>query len=197
MLSNINNFIANLDANKGPAKAERFYVQFAVPQQLSSYLSPYVQSLTFQCKASELPGSALHTTDYRTYGPPKQIPTMRLYNEITFSFYCTNTFWEKPFFEAWIEYINPRNSGWDFRYKDDYVTDINIVQLGQHDDSPIYSMQLIRAFPTVISPLSLDWEGDSYHILDIPFVYEKYEPLVDKIANQMASNITSLNSFIA
>lgn len=196
-LSSVSNFIANIDSRKGNARSDRFYVQFSVPNQLSSYLQNYVQSLTFQCSVSELPGQALETAVYRTYGPPKEIPTIRVYNYITFSLYCTNLFFEKPFFDAWVEFINPRNTGWDFRYKDNYVTDLNIIQLGLTDDSPIYSVQLIRAFPKVISPMPLNWEDGDFHILDVSFGYEKYAPLVDTISNKMSNDLSSLFSNIA
>lgn len=196
-LASVSNFIANLDSRKGNSRSDRFYVQFSVPNQLTPYLQNYVQSLTFQCYTSELPGQALETAVYRTYGPPKEIPTIRVYNFISFSIYCSNLFFEKPFFDAWIEFINPRNTGWDFRYKDDYVTDLNIVQLGLTDDSPIYSVKLVRAFPKVVSPLPQNWEDGDIHILDVSFVYEKYEPLVDTIANKMTNDITSLFSNIA
>lgn len=167
-----------MNSGQGPAMANRFYVSFNVPNDLQSLLYGYTSGLQYQCDMSELPGRNLTTSDYRTYGPTRKIASLTEYGPITFSIYCSNVFWEKPFFESWAEYINPRNLGWDFRYKDQYATNILITQLGMSDDTPIYQVLLRKAFPFLVSPLPLSWSNEAPHMLSVTFAYDNYEPQI-------------------
>ncbi len=175
----------------GPARDDRFYVTFSFPQQLSQ-LNSYVSDLTLQCRGTELPGITLHTTDYRTYGPPKQIPTLKMYYEHTFAFYCTNNFHERPLFESWIEFINPAQNGWDFRYRDDYVSTITIAQLDQADNV-VYMVQLLEAFPTAVHPQGIGWDNDNIHTLPVTFSFYRYEIINNSLFNTIF-NSTNLNA---
>jgi hypothetical protein len=194
-MSSINNFLAAMNNNLGPAMANRFYINFTLPDELNGSFFGYTNDLQYQCDTSEIPGVNLATTDYRTYGPSKKIATLTEYNSIGFSIYCSNTFWEKPLFDAWIEYINPRNQGWDFRFKDDYATPILVTQLGMgDDDTPIYQVVLLKAFPVAIAPLPVSWSSDSIHQLQVTFVYDKYE--IQNTVNNLFGGIFNNSNFL-
>lgn len=184
-ISSIDNFISNLDKYNGPAMSDRFYVNFTVPVQI-----PFgnVRDLQYQCETTELPGISLGLTDYRTYGPSKKIASNTEYSPISFNIYCTNEFWEKPLFDTWIEYINPRNIGWDFRFKDEYSTSILITQIDQSDNI-IYQVALNKAFPFQINPMSLSWSGSNIHQLNVSFAYDNYEPQLNR--NYLFNNLSA------
>lgn len=174
MSFSINSFTSTMDNHSGFARPDRFFAQFAIPLVLQTGVN--LQDLTYQCHSSEIPGVTLHTNAYRTYGPVKAIPTIKIYNEITFSLYCTNDFYEKPLFDSWINFINPIEQGQDFRYKDEYVTTITVNQLNLISSIPIYTVQLIRAFPIAVYPIALRWANmNTTHSLDVTFVYERYD----------------------
>lgn len=199
MSFSINNFMHNMDNHSGGSKPDRFYAQFSLP--LALQLNSHVTDLTFQCHSGEIPGVTLHTNTYKSYGPGKTIPTVKIYNEITFSFYCTNDFYEKPLFDSWIEYINPSSLGWDFRYKDEYVTSIDVSQLSLTSDIPIFTVQLIRAYPISVFPLALKWSnGNIIHSLDVTFVYDRYaitsqNNIINKIWNGFSNGVDAGNLF--
>lgn len=177
MSSSISNFIHTMDTHSGFSKPDRFLAQFnlPLPMRLGYGSSSNGYDLTFQCHSTELPGVQLHTNTYKTYGPGRTIPVVKIYNEITFSFYCTNDFYEKPLFDTWIDYINPEGLGWDFRYKDEYVTNIVISQLGLADDLPIFSATILRAYPTAVYPMAVSWSRtNTIHSLDVTFMYQTY-----------------------
>lgn len=184
VLPSITSFLSNLDKHSGISKSERFYVQITPPQILNIYSA--TNDLQYQCEVSEIPGIRLETADYRIYGPRKKIAIGRSYDEIFFSFYCTNDFYEKPFFDAWVDYVNPKSSGWDFNYKDIYTGTIRIYQLDQQANV-IYSVNLLKAFPLQVAAMPTRWADDSFHKLGVTFVYDSYEVIDDFIS--IASDI--------
>lgn len=176
-IQSIDNFRSAITRHNGIAKSERFSVQIYPPAALTNLTNNLAPDLMYQCEAAELPGVSLITTDYRTVGPSKSLATMTTYNELSLSFYCTSDFYEKPFFEAWIEYINPRSLGWDFRYKSEYATTLDIFQYDLTGDKIIYVARLIRAYPIAVHALPLHWQDDSVHRLSVLFKYDRFDPL--------------------
>lgn len=201
-LASISTFLSNIDKHKGFSKSERFMVDFYLPPAFldSSSFNNQIRDLSFQTVSAEIPGSAFATGDYRIYGPPKKYINLRLFNQITFTIVCSNEFYEKSLFDEWMEFINPQNTGWNFKYKDDYVTNINISQFGQTSlEVPIYQARLVRAFPIEVVPMQLNWSIDNIHKLNVVFAYDYYRPLVlSNIRNTPFSSMPSpFNSFLA
>lgn len=185
-----------MNNHSGTSRPDRFYAQFTLPGQLALTNATIGRDLTYQCHTTELPGVTLQTNTYKTYGIAKTLPVAKLYNEITFSLFCTNDFYEKPLFDSWIEYINPANLGWDFRYKDEYVTTINVCQLNLISDIPIYTVQLLRAYPIAVYPMERNWaHTNTFDSIRVTFVYEQYIPITtSSIITQMLNNITIDNT---
>lgn len=168
-LSDITKFIGTMDKYNGPARNQNFYVQFTSPPGLGFNMV----DLSFQTMGSSIPGTTFEVATYKAYGPNKPIPTRRNYETAQFVIYCTNTFYEKPLFDAWMELINPRAAGWDFAYKDDYTVDMNVIQLDQ-TNKIVYTAQYQNAFPIAVEPMPLSWESDDIHTLSVIFAYDKY-----------------------
>jgi hypothetical protein len=173
----INQFKAHIEKHSGPAKSERFYVQFFPPTDLIQYTAGLATDLVYQCDSAELPGINLNTHDYRIIGPTRNFAAQTMFNEVSFSIYCTSDFYEKPFFEAWIEYINPRSLGWDFRYTSEYATTVEIVQMDLTGQKIIYGTRLYRAYPISIQSMPLNWQDDNIHRLNVVFKYWYYSPI--------------------
>lgn len=137
--------------------------------------------LSLQCDTAELPGKTLQTADVKIYGPTFKIPYQKQYNDISLSFICTNDFYERKLFDAWINAIMPSDTN-NLRFAKDegtrYMTDIQILQ---YDDfiKQIYSVKLIDAFPIGLAAQPLTWSDDGYHRLTIQFTYQKFEPIFE------------------
>ena len=168
-IPSISNFIASMDKYGGPSRNQNFYVQFIAPLGLGGNIN----DLTFQCMGTSIPGQSFALSPYKAYGPNKEMPFRRNFETVQFVLYCTNIFWEKPLFDNWMEYINPRAQGWDWLYKDDFVTDLTTTQLNQTADI-VYQVTYQRAFPIEVAPMPLNWESDDVHTLEVTFAYDKY-----------------------
>lgn len=193
----INDFIANLDKHKGPAKSERFYVSIIPPQGLGL---GNVYDLQYQCEETDIPGLELETSEYRIYGLTKKIAVGRIYEPQTLHFFLTDDYYEKPFFDSWIEYINPQGdkNNFDMNYKNLYTGTIVIYKMDKNQNI-VYSVSLIEAFPISISPIPGSWHDDSNQKLSVTFAYTLYNPSNENFnsipdgSNPNTSNLVSIN----
>lgn len=174
----VNNLISNLVKHNDIAKAERFNVNISLPSGLQPVLLNLVRDIPLQCTASELPGVAYQSIDYRYYGPHRNMPVQIEFGMIPLHFYCTADFWEKPFFEAWMDYYNPKLAGYDFRYLDEFVGQIILYQYDQLGNV-IYEATLQRAYPLEIITQGVSWDANAMHTLSVMFRYTRYLPTLN------------------
>jgi hypothetical protein len=192
----LNAFISNIVGNNGLAKPNRFSVVINLPTSLGLNWT-YSETLSMQCEAAELPGRTLLTADAKIYGPIYKQPYQTQYNDITLTFLCTSSFYERKLFEAWVNFIMPDSSN-NLRFGDTYKTDI---QISQYDDASaplhnvdypytntyagasgsVYEATLIDAFPIGIAPQSLNWTDDGFHRLSVQFSYYRYKETVRQV----------------
>lgn len=162
----------------------------------SSTANPSVSRyLALQCETAELPGKTLQTAEMKVYGPIFKVPYQVQYNDASFTFLCTNQFFERKLFDRWMEAIMPTDTN-NLRYsKDDanqtrYMTNIKIIQ---YDDliKQIYAVELMDAFPIGVAPQPLNWSEDGFHRLTIQFAYQKYKTIYDG-SYDLAKAVTAL-----
>ena len=137
--------------------------------------------LALQCESAELPGKTLATADVKIYGPTFKVPYQTQYGDTSFTFLCTNDFFERKLFDRWTEAIMPSDTN-NLRFPKGqstrYMTNIKIIQYDEFIKQ-IYAIELIDAFPIGISPQSLSWSDENFHRLQIQFAYQKYRVIYD------------------
>jgi hypothetical protein len=137
--------------------------------------------LALQCESAELPGKTLQTADVKIYGPTFKVPYQTQYGDTSFTFLCTNDFFERKLFDRWTEAIMPSDTN-NLRFPKGqstrYMTNIKIIQYDEFIKQ-IYAVELIDAFPIGISPQSLSWSDENFHRLQIQFAYQKYRVIYD------------------
>jgi len=145
--------------------------------------------LALQCESAELPGKTLQTYDARIYGPSFKVPYLTQYTDATFTFLCTNQFYERKLFDRWMEAINPTDTN-NLRFPRGnttrYTTNIKIIQ---YDDfiKQIYAVELIDAFPIGVAAQALNWSEDGFHRLSVQFAYQKYNTIYEGTYNLAAA----------
>jgi hypothetical protein len=144
----------------------------------NSSLSRY---LALQCESAELPGKTLQTADVKIYGPTFKVPYQTQYTESTFTFLCTNEFYERKLFDRWMEAINPSDTN-NLRFPKGettrYMSNIKIIQYDEFIRQ-IYAVELIDAFPIGIASQALNWSEDGFHRLSIQFAYQRYRTIYE------------------
>ena len=197
----INNFVGqsilekliNLPANLTAELQDIFNTETRDEQSRTANpaLSRY---LGLQCETAELPGKTLVTADAKVYGPTYKVPYQSQYNEMTFTFVCTNDFYERKLFDRWVEAIMPTDTN-NLRFaKDDGTRYMSNIQVIQYDDfvKQIYAVELIDAFPIGVSAQPLNWAEDGFHRVSVQFTYQKFRTIYDSrinIADQVAEKI--------
>lgn len=135
--------------------------------------------LALQCESTELPGKSLQTDEVQIYGPSFQVPRQAVYGDISFTFICTNDFYERKLFDRWMEAIVPtdtNNTRFAKGEKTRFLTDIKIVQYNDFFKQ-IYAVDLIDAFPKSINAQSLSWSEEGFHRLTVQFAYQKFKTI--------------------
>lgn len=129
MAFNVNKFISHFDSHGGFSKSSKFDVRIATPPGLSA--DPKVmEELSMQCEAAELPGYAVNTVEAKIYGAPTYVAATPVFNEMSLTFLSSGDFWEKKFFDTWIDFIIPK-SRYNAQYKEFYQSNITINQYSE------------------------------------------------------------------
>lgn len=188
MTFNVNKFISHFDSHAGFSKTSKFDVLIPVPSFLQSLGT--TEELSLQCESAELPGYTLNTVESKIFGAPTSVAGTPAFGDITLSFLCAGDLWEKKFFDAWVDYIIPKQT-YLVKYKQKYVTDITIRQFSEGDPnyqpSPnnpnqpepkvIYSCKLLNAFPATVNALNLNWGTDDIHRLTVALKFDRWLPV--------------------
>lgn len=127
--------------------------------------------LTTACENAQFPGIQYMTTDYPRYGQQVKVPYMRNFDPVTLTFRCDGDMTEKKFFDVWMSRISNTKTN-DFRYMDDYVINIEIIQLDEQMRK-VYGISLRRAYPSAVNAMDLSYaDSNNYHRLSVTFEYE-------------------------
>lgn len=167
-MANISDFKAQLI--QGGARANQFLVQLTFPAvvpggPLLSYRGQFL------CKAASLPAATIDDTPINYRGRVVHFAGERTFDPWTVSIYTDNDFSLKNAFEVWSNAINsfPNNTG--LLRASDYQVDFQVFQLDRNG-SFIKGYQFIDAYPTVIGPITLDFDtNNTIEIFDVTFVY--------------------------
>jgi hypothetical protein len=184
MAFNINTFRQNLSGHDEIAKVDHFEVVITPQQGFRSYIisnsrllgidaSQITRSLSLQAEQAELPGRIFNTIEPKIYGVPYRTPATTAYTDINITFISTGKFWERKFFDAWLDYIQPRDT-FNFKYRDTYVCDMTIKQYSPFSTDAIYEVKLEDAYPINVAPQGLNWSDDSGHKLSVAFAYTRW-----------------------
>lgn len=193
-------FASALHRYGGVAKANKYAVSIAPNNALTKIGGlDVMRDLVFLCENAEFPGRTIVTSDVRYYGPVFKFPFQTSYNEVNFTFICRDGFYEKGLMDSWMEIINPVRT-YDFAYKTDYATRIDIFQFSEFGETvtransptaeeaaagmtstrtgkllkPIYQTTLENAFPINIGAMTLNWGDDQYHRLTVTFCFDRH-----------------------
>lgn len=174
MALNIQRFMSNM-SQKPPAKSSHFDVIITAKIGGNS-------DLTLRAENVSLPGRAVSTTDFFDVGPTRKMGYSAVYLESAISFILSDDYNEKEYFDKWTDVIvgshrvqrNPGGNRFNAGYYDDYKGTVEILNYSE-SGGPTYRTKLIEAWPSVISPIQLDWGSSDFAKLNVTFTYRYYE----------------------
>ena len=135
-IMDMNNAFQIMDNYGGLAKSCRFVVRINGLNNITSGAKSIIPDFQYLCETADLPGRGFVSADIRYYGPNFKMPVQTQYEDINFTFLCRNQSLEREFFDDWMDYMNP-NTSFDFKYRDQYSTTIDVFQISEHPDPTI------------------------------------------------------------
>ena len=187
-------FLVNIQLPKGGALQEAVSPLFfgaddagqevsgATGQKLGdtlSYEKDLAPQVALMCTNITMPGRTINTSPYRIAGAPYKYPTQVQYADITATFIGDKFLRLRQFFEAWQNTVYNNQTGM-FNFYEEYVSPIDIFQLGQFDslndrDSATYGVRLRECFPTAINQIQYDSGNQNQFVaIEVVFAYRDW-----------------------
>ena len=183
----INRFMHHIDSM---ARQNRFEVEIFGPR-MAGHNPIRIRGLRIS-KAS-IPGRKFITESYSEIpgGPTrKYLQRVEYDQEVSITFISDNTLVDRMAIETWMEFMHDWSYGVKYLYDDDpkvggYTGTVTLTQLDRAD-FPIYEVQLIEAFPEILSGFSLDSSSSAIQTFDVTFGYREW---ISTYKNAPASGI--------
>ena len=168
----INRFMGHIDAM---ARQNRFEVEIFMPA-----LDMRMRGL--RVSKAVIPGRKISSEAYSEIpsGPArKYLQKVEYDQDITLTFLGDSTLDDRMAIETWMEYMYDGSYAMKYLYADNGYTGTIILRQLDRSDFPIYEVELIEAFPEVLTGLSLDSSSSAIQTFDVTFGYRtwtsKYE----------------------
>lgn len=198
---NIAKFKAEINSN-GLMRTNKFLVRVHVPQgmQKNPTLFNTARYLEYWCESVNIPGVSLATNEVRRYGYGnfEKKPYVAVNNDVNLSFISDSGGGIVTFFQQWVRMIvnfdmrNGINPGtpngvlsnqkpFEIAYKEEYVSDVQILVFNDHSDTPQLVYVLREAYPIFVGDIPLNW-ADTNTVARVPVtlaVYDWYNATLD------------------
>lgn len=172
-------------AIKNPAQAHRFEMFVYPPAGMGGYKSPYGETykdLRYKIEATELPGRSVRAIDHSHYGPIQKVATGVQYQDFTASVIVSEDLREVRMFNHWLDLIvgdhrvregNSSARYFDVNFFDNYKSRIQIQQFSA-DGMLMSFVEMLDAYPILISPVALSWASQEIIKLNVTFTYRYF-----------------------
>tara|TARA_Y100001937_G_scaffold127681_1_gene200675 strand:+ start:14 stop:1012 length:999 start_codon:yes stop_codon:yes gene_type:complete len=125
------------------------------------------------CNAINMPDREIVMKEVKHNGPARNIAYDFKSGDVNATFFADKFLRERSYFELWQKSAFS-TTNFNYNYYDDYVTNLNIFQLGQYAsrqerDDITYGVQLIDCFPKVVGPVEYSAEANTVQTFNITF----------------------------
>jgi len=188
---------------EGFARKARFYVEFNLPKaggvgitnidpgselsdganELETTFKSSAEMISVQkanarrvqafCSAISMPERTVEMKEVKHHGPAYKIAIDYKSADITATFYVDKFLRERSYFELWQKAAFS-NQSHNFNFYDNYVSDVNIFQLGQfasrnERDDVTYAVKLFDCFPKTISAVEYSYDANTIQTFQVTF----------------------------
>ena len=199
----IGRFQSYINEAEGFARKARFYVEFNLPKaggagitnidpgselsdaanELETTFKSSAEMISVQkanarrvqafCSAIAMPERTVEMKEVKHHGPAYKIAIDYKSADITATFYADKFLRERSYFELWQKAAFS-NQSHNFNFYDNYVSDVNIFQLGQfasrnEREDVTYAVKLFDCFPKTISAVEYSYENNAVQTFQVTF----------------------------
>ena len=188
-------FEAYVREAEGFARKARYYAEFQLPRGISDQtLGNAEETMGFAtdsdnrntqntngrrvrafCNAINMPDREIIMKEVKHNGPARNIAYDFKSGDVNATFFADKFLRERTYFELWLKSAFS-TANFNYNYYNDYVTNLNIFQLGQYAsrqerDDVTYGVQLIDAFPKTISAVDYSAEANTVQTFSVTFSF--------------------------
>ena len=202
----VGRFMANIAQGEGFARPTRYLVRIFLPNKLKidsrdddgGVISGGINTIGGQdlarnvgmmCNSIEMPSRTIASKAHQIYGPKREMPYAYTFGDtIEATFYADKFLRQRAFFETWQKLVFDINSH-NLNYYDDYVSQIDILQLGQYSaeqdrDRIVYGVRLYEVYPKILGSIEYTYGAEGIVEVPITFQYRYWRNLtLDQLGN--------------
>ena len=148
---------------------------FSSQQEMNSVHNANGRRVRAFCNSISMPERSIETKEIRHHGPAYKLAFDYKSADITATFYCDKFLRERSYFEMWQSAVFSTKSH-NYNFYDNYVSDINIFQLGQfasrnERDDVTYAVKLFGCFPKIIGPVEYSYDANTVQTFQVTFTF--------------------------
>jgi len=148
---------------------------FALRTDLDAVQRANARRVQAFCSSIDMPSREIVTKEIRHNGPVRKIAYDAQFADITATFYTDKFLRERSYFELWQKAAYS-NSTFNFNYYNDYVSPMNILQLGNYAsqnerDDVTYAVKLFDCFPKTVGAVSYSHDTNTVQTFDVTFTF--------------------------
>ena len=184
-------FMARVSNHGGISSGNKFSIMVSPPKDMTG--ASNAGSTQILCNQVTLPGKALSRTENRIYGIDVQKPYGVTFEPVTLTFYNTNNFRGRTFWENWLNWIQPPRSR-NLRYYSEMIGSIQIYHYSDDVPNPTpsfenYCMTLNEAYPMSIEEVELNWDKTEVLEFQVQISYKDWSNKSNQEADEGMSDI--------
>jgi hypothetical protein len=169
----ISDFVGQLTA--GLARTNRYTVGITLPVMIGQSIhSSDVERMQILCESVTLPSLNVNTTQIRTFGEIREMPTEFNYDPVTLTFYVDGDMIVKNIFDTWIKSVQQGTSR-NFNYYNDYICDPMYVYVEDLQDNKVYETALFEAWPKTVNAVQMSYEQKDIMKLTVTIMFKYWE----------------------
>ena len=165
----------------GGARPSLFSVTLSVPAGIGID-NVSVDKFRFLCRTAELPASTISFVSIPYFGRSIKVGGDREFGDWSVNVMNDEDFAVRSLFELWSNAINRLESNVrdPVVSTEDYKTDLQCTQYSKDGDI-IREYNIIGAFPTTVSGISLDWDStNQIEVFAVTFAYDYWKPAIEQ-----------------
>jgi len=151
---------------------------FALSKDLRAVQLANARRVQAFCSAVDMPSREIITKEIKHNGPTRKIAYDAQFADITATFYTDKFLRERSYFELWQKAAYS-NTTFNFNYYNDYVSPVNILQLGNYAsqnerDDVTYAVKLFDCFPKTIGAVSYSHDTNQVQTFTVTFSFRHW-----------------------
>lgn len=177
----------DFDSEASTAGVEQ-QIAFKTQSQMNAVQMANARRVQAFCNSIEMPDKEIVTKEIKHNGPVRRFAYDYKPATINASFYADKFMRERSYFELWQNAAYSTTTH-NFNFYDNYVSDINIFQLGSFDsrnerDDVTYGVKLFDCFPKTLSKVSFSHQANEIQTFTVDFEYRYWiNYFIDRAGN--------------